>query len=91
MYEYLIKESHKIRRYGESVMQATAELFLKWRSELLKKVMYKDRIEHKMRVVPVLFCSMRYVKDVRNLPGYTSLETQRLKYPRENNVQVFSR
>lgn len=87
VYASLAQERHKTNKYGERVVQMTAETFQRLANELSKMVVEKDVIEHNVSKAAVLFCSTLYINDARHFPGETILETERWKKPGENNVQ----
>lgn len=68
-------------------MQVTANASWKWTTDLPEKVMDKDEIEKRILIAPAPIYALRYIDDFRYLPGATTLETERLKQPRDNNVK----
>lgn len=68
----LSKFRHLEKTFGEGVMQPKLEI------ELLEKIMDKDWIVHKKRIVLAPFCIMRYTKDIKYLLKNTTRETESL-------------
>lgn len=68
------------------MVQMTGETFQKRTNDLLEKVMDKDRIEHKLRIVPAPFCDIWYISDTRCFPGHTTLKAETLKRPMAKNM-----
>lgn len=72
--------------YREYVMHVTAKSFQKLTSVLPEKVVDKEAIGLKVWIVPASCCSMPYINDARYLLGDSTLETERLNEPRDNNL-----
>lgn len=51
----------------------TAHTFRRRANALPENVSGKEGIEHKVRIVPVPFCAMRYIIVSRHLPGDNAL------------------
>lgn len=85
-YANLTKDAHKTKTYGDGVMQVSAKMFWKRENELLVRVIDKDGIEHRVRIVSVRFCAMRYVNHAGHFTGDITFETKRLTKSGKNNT-----
>lgn len=48
----------------------------------------KDGIDRRIWIVPAPLCATLYINNDRYLPGYTTLESERLEEQKKNNVQL---
>lgn len=56
--------------------------------EIIDSATDPDRDEHLLSIVQALFCAMRHINDVRNLPGDKTPESKIQEIARENNVEL---
>lgn len=68
-------------------MQVTAGAPGKWATELRDKAIDKDRIKHKVWIVPISFCAMLPINGTWYLPRGAAFETETLKEARVYNIQ----
>lgn len=75
------------------MMQVPGAKYLKWANERLEKVIDKDKIEDKVRIVPARFCYMQCINENWYLPGDNTLiiedGTSRGRTPRRYCKVVF--
>lgn len=87
VYWYMTPERNVMKTYGETAMLETAETFQVRVSGLPGRLASKNKNENKVQIVLAAVCVMRYSNSTRDFPGETTLETEKLKKPRENSVR----
>lgn len=86
-YAILIRKRQTTRKYEKGMMKVNVEMFRRWVNNPIEKVIDEDGNMNTMWIVPAPFYTMRYINDARHMPGGTTMESKRLKKPRENKVQ----
>lgn len=69
----------------------TAQTFRNRCNRLPKKLINEDGSEHRVWIVTVSFCAVRYVNDTMYYPEGTIFTIETLGKPRKNDMQFFSR
>lgn len=77
----------RFKRYGESIVQATRELFLKLTIRPPETARGENISQHPVWIVPVPFFAMRYVNHWSYLKGNESPESEKLQRDRKNNAE----
>lgn len=70
----LTGELQKQKSYGEELIQLTDATLRKWANDVPENVTKTEGMQHRAWIVYVLFCAMRYINDIRYLPGETTLK-----------------